>query len=154
MRSPAGCGSATARPALAQPFSGTGERSPHSSLQESLAPAPRDIGGDPAGLANTNELRRTRPSDPPVGNKEFLFSTPIAHNGCTVGVMEETLEAWFIREILAHEEALVRYLSRHWPKQDEILDLRQETYIRVYETAHVSRPLTPRAFLFTTARNL
>jgi RNA polymerase sigma-70 factor (ECF subfamily) len=68
--------------------------------------------------------------------------------------MEETLEAWFIREILAHEEALVRYLSRHWPKQDEILDLRQETYIRVYETAHVSRPLTPRAFLFTTARNL
>jgi RNA polymerase sigma factor (sigma-70 family) len=68
--------------------------------------------------------------------------------------VDETLETWFIREILAHEEALVRYLSRHWPKQDEILDLRQEIYIRVYETAGVTRPLTPRAFLFTTARNL
>lgn len=68
--------------------------------------------------------------------------------------MEETLEAWFTREILAHEEALVRYLSRHWPRQSEILDLRQEVYIRVYETARAGRPLTPRAFLFTTARNL
>jgi RNA polymerase sigma-70 factor (ECF subfamily) len=68
--------------------------------------------------------------------------------------MDEALEAWFIREIVAHEEALVRYLSRHWPKQNEIFDLRQEVYVRVYETARVARPLTPRAFLFTTARNL
>lgn len=68
--------------------------------------------------------------------------------------MDETLEAWFIREILAHEDALVRYLGRHWRKQEEVLDLRQEVYVRVYETAASSRPLTPRAFLFATARNL
>jgi len=68
--------------------------------------------------------------------------------------MDETLKAWFAREIIAHEEALVRYLERHWPNRDEILDLRQEVYIRVYETAATNRPLAPKAFLFATARHL
>jgi RNA polymerase sigma factor (sigma-70 family) len=67
---------------------------------------------------------------------------------------DEHLDTWFKREILAHEEALVRYLSRTWRNSDEILDLRQETYIRVYEAAAKSRPQFPKSFLFTTARHL
>jgi RNA polymerase sigma factor (sigma-70 family) len=36
----------------------------------------------------------------------------------------------------------------------EIPDLRQDIYVRVYESAKDSLPASPRAFLFTTARNL
>ena len=68
--------------------------------------------------------------------------------------MDESVETWFAREILAHEEALVRYLRRCWPHPDDILDLRQETYIRVYEAARRERPYQPKSFLFTAARHL
>jgi RNA polymerase sigma-70 factor (ECF subfamily) len=48
----------------------------------------------------------------------------------------------------------VRYLTRTWPVRDEIHDLRQETYLRVYEAAAKKRPRSAKAFLFTTARHL
>jgi RNA polymerase sigma factor (sigma-70 family) len=66
----------------------------------------------------------------------------------------ESLDAWFVREVLSHETALVRYLMRTWFARDEIHDLRQETYLRVYEAAAKVRPHSARAFLFTTARHL
>jgi RNA polymerase sigma-70 factor (ECF subfamily) len=68
--------------------------------------------------------------------------------------MDESLDAWFAREILAHEAPLVRYLTRTWHARDEIHDLRQETYLRVYEAAAKERPRSAKAFLFTTARHL
>lgn len=74
--------------------------------------------------------------------------------GCNVPVMDEPLENWFAREILSHEDSLVRYLMRTWPNRDDIHDLRQDTYIRVYEAAAKARPLAPKSFLFATARNL
>jgi RNA polymerase sigma-70 factor (ECF subfamily) len=66
----------------------------------------------------------------------------------------EELDRWFKREVLIHEEALVRFLTRSWPNRDEIIDLRQDIYIRVYEAAVKSRPLQPKSFLFATARHL
>ena len=68
--------------------------------------------------------------------------------------MEDTLEDWFAREILSHEASLVRYLRRHWHNRDEVHDLRQEVYIRIYEAAAHTRPHSPKAFLFTAARHL
>lgn len=68
--------------------------------------------------------------------------------------MDAPLGAWFAREILIHEAALVRYLHRHWSKRDEIHDLRQEIYVRIYEAAAKSKPTSPKSFLFVTARNL
>ena len=68
--------------------------------------------------------------------------------------MDEDLDNWFAREILTHEAALVRYLTRKWPHRDDVHDLRQEIYIRVYEAAGRSRPTSPKSFLFTTARHL
>ncbi|MBL8266568.1 RNA polymerase sigma factor, partial [Steroidobacter sp.] len=61
---------------------------------------------------------------------------------------------WFATEILPHEAALTRYLKRVWFNAAEIPDLRQEVYVRIYEGASKARPLAPKAFLFTTARNL
>lgn len=66
----------------------------------------------------------------------------------------EPLDDWFKREILVHEEALVRYLTRIWRNRDEVIDLRQDTYVRVYEAAAKSRPQSPKSFLFATARHL
>jgi RNA polymerase sigma-70 factor (ECF subfamily) len=63
-------------------------------------------------------------------------------------------DQWFAEQILSHEVALTRYLNRVWPNMSEIPDLRQDIYVRVYERARDSRPASPRAFLFATARNL
>jgi RNA polymerase sigma-70 factor (ECF subfamily) len=68
--------------------------------------------------------------------------------------MNRALDNWFATQILPHEAALMRYLARVWKSPADIPDLRQETYVRVYESAAVERPRTPRSFLFTTARNL
>jgi RNA polymerase sigma factor (sigma-70 family) len=68
--------------------------------------------------------------------------------------MDESLDHWFAREILAHEGSLVRYLLRMWPNRDEVHDLRQEVYVRIYEAAAKSRPLSAKSFLFATARHL
>jgi RNA polymerase sigma factor (sigma-70 family) len=68
--------------------------------------------------------------------------------------MDESLDHWFAREILAHEGSLVRYLLRMWPNRDEVHDLRQEVYVRVYEAAGKSRPVSAKSFLFATARHL
>ncbi len=68
--------------------------------------------------------------------------------------MHDSLDSWFKREILVHEAALVRYLNRIWRRRDEVHDLRQEIYARVYEAARNSRPQSPKSFLFTTARHL
>ncbi|HEY5755383.1 MAG TPA: sigma-70 family RNA polymerase sigma factor [Steroidobacter sp.] len=68
--------------------------------------------------------------------------------------MSVTLDQWFAAEILPHEAALVRYLARVWPNRAEVLDLRQDVYVRVYESAAITRPSLPKAFLFATARNL
>lgn len=68
--------------------------------------------------------------------------------------MTESLDAWFQREILPQEASLLRYLTRVWANRQEVHDLRQEIYVRVYEAATITRPASARAFLFTTARNL
>ena len=68
--------------------------------------------------------------------------------------MANELDEWFVREVLVHERALTQYLHRCWSRRDEVHDLRQEIYVRVYEAAARGRPNTPRAFVFATARHL
>lgn len=71
-----------------------------------------------------------------------------------VQVTDETLDAWFAREVLSHETAFSRFLSRLWPDRDDQADFRQEAYARVFQAALKRRPKAPKAFLFTTARHL
>ena len=68
--------------------------------------------------------------------------------------MHTPLDRWFTEEILVHEEALQRYLHRCWPHRDEVPDLRQDVYARVYQAAGKGLPQQPKAFLFATARHL
>jgi len=68
--------------------------------------------------------------------------------------MDYGADRWFVEEILPHEGALMRYLKRVSRVPSDVPDLRQETYIRVYESAVKARPRSPKYFLLTTARNL
>lgn len=68
--------------------------------------------------------------------------------------MNKELDHWFVQEVLVHEQALMHLLRRSWGRRDEVADLRQEVYARVYEAALRELPRTPRAFLLATARNL
>jgi RNA polymerase sigma factor (sigma-70 family) len=68
--------------------------------------------------------------------------------------MSESLDEWFLREVLPNEPALLGYLGKVWPRREEIEDLAQESYARVYQAALKTRPSAPRAFLFATARHL
>jgi RNA polymerase sigma factor (sigma-70 family) len=66
----------------------------------------------------------------------------------------ESLEQWFRREILPHEAALIRFLSRKWLNANDVQDIRHDIYVRVLEAAERARPSSPKSFLFTVARNL
>lgn len=64
------------------------------------------------------------------------------------------LDEWFVSEVLPLEGLLVAVIRRHWREADEVADLRQEVFARVYESAAARRPECAQAFVITTARNL
>lgn len=67
---------------------------------------------------------------------------------------ERTIDEWFIQDVLPLEPLLTRFLKRNWRNDAEIPDLRQETYMRVYDAARRELPLQIRPFLLQVARNL
>lgn len=64
------------------------------------------------------------------------------------------LDHWFVTNVLPLEPALVRFLRRYWKDEGDVVDLRQETFVRVYEAAAKKLPQHPKAFTFMVARNL
>jgi len=68
---------------------------------------------------------------------------------------EAALDRWFVDEVLPLEPALMRLLRRYWRRADDVPDLRQEVYTRVYEgAARDGLPSATAAYVFRTARNL
>jgi RNA polymerase sigma factor (sigma-70 family) len=67
---------------------------------------------------------------------------------------DRDLQSWFVSEILPHQAVLTGFLKRLCKCSSDVPDLRQETYIRVCQSALKSRPRFPKAFLLATARNL
>lgn len=61
---------------------------------------------------------------------------------------------WFAAELLPHEPKLRAWLQRRFGATAEIDDIVQEAYLRVLDEHSHRMLLSPRAFLFTTARNL
>lgn len=68
--------------------------------------------------------------------------------------MLNDLDEWFAQEVLPLEGALMRYLRQNWRDGSEWVDLRQEVYVRVYESARSGIPERTAPFLLATARNL
>lgn len=67
----------------------------------------------------------------------------------------DALDRWFVEDVLPLEPALMRLLRRYWRRADDVPDLRQEVYTRVYEgAARDGMPSATAAYVFRTARNL
>lgn len=66
----------------------------------------------------------------------------------------QNLAHWFVEDVIPLEPMLVRFLNRNWRNRDEVQDLVQEVYVRVYEAAAREQPRTVKPFLFAIARNL
>jgi len=74
--------------------------------------------------------------------------------GAGVVMAVSGVNAWFIREVLPLEAALMQFLRRCVRDESDAADLRQDVYVRVYEAALKQIPNPVRPFVFTTARNL
>ena len=64
------------------------------------------------------------------------------------------LKAWFVREVLPLEAALMQFFRRSWRNESDIDDLCQDVYARVCEAAHEKIPNPAKPFVFAIARNL
>jgi RNA polymerase sigma-70 factor (ECF subfamily) len=74
--------------------------------------------------------------------------------GAGAGVTSPELPDWFVREVLPLEAALMHFLRRSWRNQNEVADLCQDVYVRVYEAAREARPDPVKPFVFAVARNM
>ena len=61
---------------------------------------------------------------------------------------------WFVKQIFRHGAALHRYLRRFTSGAEDIEDLVQETYVRIYAIEDRDAVDSPRALLFRIAHNL
>ena len=64
------------------------------------------------------------------------------------------VHAWFVREVLPLEAALMQFLRHSLRNRNEAEDLCQDVYVRVYQAALKKIPDPAKPFLFTVARNL
>ena len=61
---------------------------------------------------------------------------------------------WFLKQVFHHGPALHRYLRRFTSGAEDIEDLVQETYVRIYAIEDRDSVGSPRALLFRIAHNL
>jgi RNA polymerase sigma factor (sigma-70 family) len=66
----------------------------------------------------------------------------------------EARHQWFLNRIFRHRAALARHLRKLTSSSENIDDLIQETYLRVYSLPAHDRVESPRALLFSIAHNL
>lgn len=71
-----------------------------------------------------------------------------------VAITMPDVDVWFAREVLPLEAVLMQFLRHNWRNKDEIPDLLQDIYVRVYEAALKQIPDAAKPFVFQTARNL
>jgi RNA polymerase sigma-70 factor (ECF subfamily) len=69
-------------------------------------------------------------------------------------VSTHDLKAWFIREVLPLEASLTQFLRHSWPYREEVDDICQDVYVRVYESAQRQVPSPTKPLVFAIARNL
>jgi len=68
--------------------------------------------------------------------------------------MAEKRHDWFLDQVFQHRAALHRYLSKLTSGAEDIEDLVQETYVRMYALPDFHQVESPKALLFLIAHNL
>lgn len=79
-----------------------------------------------------------------LGNQDF--------RGAAMTASE--VQAWFVREVLPLEAALMQFLRRSRRNASDADDLRHDVYVRVCEAAFKEIPTSTKPFVFSIARNL
>lgn len=67
---------------------------------------------------------------------------------------DDHLRRWFVDSILPLERELERFIARQCRDRADIPDIRQEVYARLIAGGAAARAQSPRAYLFTAARNV
>jgi RNA polymerase sigma factor (sigma-70 family) len=67
---------------------------------------------------------------------------------------DASLNAWFCREVLPLERALMRFIHRNWRVADDVIDLRQEVYALTLAGARNGLPQNAGSYVYAIARNL
>jgi len=70
------------------------------------------------------------------------------------GLSVSAVNAWFVREVLPLEPALLRYLRHAWRNENDVGDLCQDVFVRCIEAAKREIPHPTRPFVFFVARTL
>jgi RNA polymerase sigma factor (sigma-70 family) len=68
--------------------------------------------------------------------------------------MPEKRHDWFLNQIFQHRKALHRYLGKLTSGAEDLEDLVQEAYVRIYAVADYHQVESPKALLFRIAHNL
>ena len=68
--------------------------------------------------------------------------------------MADERHDWFLNQIFRHRAALHRYLQRFTSGAEDVEDLVQETYVRMYALRDYRNIESPRALLFRIAHNM
>jgi RNA polymerase sigma factor (sigma-70 family) len=68
--------------------------------------------------------------------------------------MSRDRHEWFLNQIFRHRSALQRYVRGFVSDSEDIDDLIQETYLRIYGVKDFARVESPKALLFSIAHNL
>jgi RNA polymerase sigma-70 factor (ECF subfamily) len=74
--------------------------------------------------------------------------------GHGLAVSASDVNAWFVREVLPLEAALMHFLRLSRRNKGDAEDFCQDVYVRVYEAAQKEIPHPVKPFVFTVARNL
>jgi RNA polymerase sigma factor (sigma-70 family) len=70
-------------------------------------------------------------------------------------LLAAVVDAWFVEAVLPLEPALMRFLRHHWREPEDVADLRQDVYVRMYESAlRDGLPQNTAAVVYTCARHL
>jgi RNA polymerase sigma factor (sigma-70 family) len=68
--------------------------------------------------------------------------------------MSRARHEWFLNQIFRHRVALQRYVRGLVSELEDVDDLVQETYLRIYGVRHFDSIESPKAMLFSIAHNL
>jgi len=68
--------------------------------------------------------------------------------------MPEARESFLHQLFLKHAHEISAFLSGRWPKQQDVADIVQESFLRLSQYPNPEAIRNPRAFLFQTAANL
>jgi RNA polymerase sigma factor (sigma-70 family) len=61
---------------------------------------------------------------------------------------------WFLNQVFCHRAALQRYLRKYLNSTEDVEDVIQDTYLRVYAIKDYAQVESPKAMLLTIAHNL